>query len=85
MSAVDQYTQLNQFTTIVCDSGDLDSIKKFVPQDATTNPSLLYQACADPKYDVYVQDVRNKKKTNKGGRVCLCCVLVVLLFVCLIC
>jgi hypothetical protein len=55
---LDQYARLAQFTTIVVDSGELDAIKKFVPQDATTNPSLLLQACQDPKYDVFVQDVR---------------------------
>jgi transaldolase len=54
---MDQYTRLSTMTTIVCDSGDLDSIKKFVPTDATTNPSLLLAACANPKYDIYVQDV----------------------------
>lgn len=53
----DQYTQLAEWTTLVIDSGDLDSIKKFVPTDATTNPSLLLAACSDPKYDAYVQDV----------------------------
>ena len=43
---------------ICLDTGELESIKKFVPVDATTNPSLLLAACSDPKYDVYVQDVR---------------------------
>ena len=46
---VSQYDRLASMTTIVVDSGELDSVKKFVPQDATTNPSLLYQACQDPK------------------------------------
>lgn len=65
----DQYTLLNSFTTIVCDSGDLDSIKKFVPQDATTNPSLLLAACSDPKYDIYVQDAIAYGKKNGGANV----------------
>jgi transaldolase len=66
-SGSDQYSQLSAFTAIVCDSGDLDSIKKFVPQDATTNPSLLFQACSDPKYDVYVQDAIAYGKKNGGA------------------
>lgn len=68
-AAVDQYTQLSKFTTIVCDSGDLDSIKKFVPQDATTNPSLLFAACSDPKYESFVQDAIAYGKKNGGEKV----------------
>jgi len=62
-----QYDQLAQWTTIVCDSGELESIKKFVPQDATTNPSLLYQACQDPKYEPYVQDAIAYGKQHGGA------------------
>lgn len=40
----DQLTQLKQFTTVVADTGDFESIKVFEPQDATTNPTLIYKA-----------------------------------------
>ena len=33
--------QLSTMTVVVADTGDLDSIKKFQPRDATTNPSLI--------------------------------------------
>ena len=33
--------QLNSMTVAVCDTGDLKSIEKFKPRDATTNPSLI--------------------------------------------
>ena len=33
--------QLSSMTVVVADTGDLDSIKKFQPRDATTNPSLI--------------------------------------------
>ncbi|KAA6167467.1 transaldolase, partial [Pseudomonas veronii] len=33
--------QLKQFTTVVCDTGDLEAISRLRPVDATTNPSLL--------------------------------------------
>jgi len=37
---MNQLEQLKQYTTIVADTGDFQSIKAFAPQDATTNPSL---------------------------------------------
>ena len=35
---------IKQFTTVVADSGDIESIRHYHPQDATTNPSLLLKA-----------------------------------------
>jgi transaldolase len=40
----DQLTQLKQYTTVVADTGDFGSIKAYAPQDATTNPTLIYKA-----------------------------------------
>ena len=42
--------QLSQMTVVVCDTGDLNSIKKFTPRDATTNPSLITAAAQMPEY-----------------------------------
>jgi transaldolase len=42
--------QLKQFTTVVADTGDFESIRQFSPQDATTNPSLIYKAVTHPEY-----------------------------------
>src|ERR1700722_44511 len=42
--------QLKQFTKVVADSGDFESIKAYKPQDATTNPSLIYKAVEMPEY-----------------------------------
>ena len=36
-----QLEQLKSMTTVVADTGDIEAIAKFQPQDATTNPSLL--------------------------------------------
>jgi len=47
----DQFSSLSKLTTIVADTGDLSQIRKYQPTDATTNPSLLFQAAADPAYD----------------------------------
>ncbi len=46
----DQLSQLKQMTTVVADTGDIEAIAKFQPQDATTNPSLLLKAAALPAY-----------------------------------
>jgi transaldolase len=48
--------QLKKFTTIVADTGDFESIKKYTPQDSTTNPSLLYAASQIPAYAHQVEE-----------------------------
>tara|TARA_B100000809_G_scaffold19840_1_gene17448 strand:+ start:15905 stop:16885 length:981 start_codon:yes stop_codon:yes gene_type:complete len=45
-----QLEQLRKLTTVVADTGDIEAIKKFLPQDATTNPSLLLKASEIPEY-----------------------------------
>jgi transaldolase len=47
---MNQLAQLKQFTTVVADTGDFQSIKQFTPQDATTNPSLILKAVQKPEY-----------------------------------
>ena len=41
---------LKKFTTVVADTGDIESMRQFKPQDATTNPSLLLKAAQQPEY-----------------------------------
>lgn len=43
--------QLKQYSTVVADTGDLDAIGRFKPQDATTNPSLILKAVESGHYD----------------------------------
>ena len=45
-----QLDQLKQFTTVVADTGDFESMKAYQPQDATTNPSLILQAAEKAEY-----------------------------------
>lgn len=52
----DQFTQLAASTVIVADTGDIESIRKYKPTDATTNPSLLLAAVQDPQYNKLVQE-----------------------------
>ena len=51
-----QVDQLKKYTTVVCDTGDVNAIKKYSPQDATTNPSLIYKAAVMPEYASIVDD-----------------------------
>jgi len=42
--------QLKDMTVVVADTGDLKAIKQYLPQDATTNPSLLLKVAKDSDY-----------------------------------
>jgi len=48
--------QLKKLTTVVADTGDFDSIKQYLPTDATTNPSLVYAASQLPQYQHLVDE-----------------------------
>jgi transaldolase len=47
---------LKKLTTVVCDTGDINSIKKYTPTDATTNPSLITHAAQLPEYRFLVDE-----------------------------
>jgi transaldolase len=47
---MNQLEQLKQYTTIVADTGDFQSLKAYAPQDATTNPSLILKAVQKDEY-----------------------------------
>ena len=49
--------QLRGMTTVVSDTGDINSIKQYKPQDSTTNPSLIAAAAEMPEYQSIVDDV----------------------------
>ncbi|TAE77171.1 MAG: transaldolase [Verrucomicrobia bacterium] len=68
MSAT-QLDQLKQFTTVVADTGDFESMKAYQPQDATTNPSLILQAAAKPEYRHLVdQAIAEHKGSSLSGQ-----------------
>jgi len=50
-----QLDSLKKFTTVVADTGDLEAMKEYRPQDATTNPSLLSKAAQQPQYRPLVE------------------------------
>lgn len=52
--------QLKQYTTVVADTGDFERMKAFLPQDATTNPSLILKAAQLPSYQNLITQVKAK-------------------------
>ncbi len=58
--------QLKSFTTVVADSGDINSIKQFKPTDSTTNPSLIAAAAQMPEYQPIVDGVLQEAREKAG-------------------
>lgn len=58
--------QLKAMTDVVADTGDIEAIRRFHPQDATTNPSLLLKAASLPHY-AELLDQAKAWATNQGG------------------
>jgi len=60
--------QLKKFTKVVADTADFESMKEFKPQDATTNPSLVYAATQKPAYAHLLEEVlTDRKKSGLSG------------------
>lgn len=60
-------SQLRLMTTVVADSGDVESILEFKPQDSTTNPSLIAAAARLPQYQELVDEVLMQAKDELGS------------------
>jgi transaldolase len=61
------FEQLTTMTVAVCDTGDLNSIKKLTPRDATTNPSLITAAAQMPEYADVVDGALRWAQTEAKG------------------
>ncbi|MGC9150338.1 MAG: transaldolase [Microbacter sp.] len=55
--------QLKKVTQVVADTGDFDSMRQFKPVDATTNPSLIYAASNDVKYQYLIDETLHEVKS----------------------
>ncbi len=62
---VTQLESLKKYSSVVADTGDIDSIIKFSPDDCTTNPSLIFKAVQSKKYNQLVEDVISNSKSRK--------------------
>ena len=60
--------QLKTMTTVVADTGEIEAIKQFSPQDATTNPSLIYKAAQMPQYQGLVKEALDFTKTRSRDK-----------------
>jgi transaldolase len=63
---MNQLEKLQQFTTLVADTGDIESMRRYQPEDATTNPSLLLKAVGLPHYEAQLNQAR-KYAESQGG------------------
>ncbi len=60
--------QLKKLTTVVADTGDINAIAQYAPQDATTNPSLLLKAAKDPQYQHLVAEAIHWAKAQSADK-----------------
>jgi transaldolase len=58
--------QLRKYTVVVADTGDIEAMEKFRPQDATTNPSLITAAAQMPQYQPIVDGVLKDARNELG-------------------
>ena len=66
---LNQLEQLKKFTKVVADTADFESIKDFKPEDATTNPSLVYAATQKQQYAHLLEEVlKNRKSSGLSGQ-----------------
>lgn len=64
-----QIDQLKQFTKVVADTGDFATLKEYAPQDATTNPSLIFKAAQMPEYGHLVEKtISDTRKAGASGK-----------------
>lgn len=66
---MNQLEQLKQYTTVVADTGDFQSIEAFTPRDATTNPSLILKAVQKPAYQPLLAETLQKHKGKSADEI----------------
>lgn len=59
--------QLKLYTTIVADTGDIEAIKRYQPEDATTNPSLILKAAQIPEYESLIDNAIDWAKSQSAN------------------
>lgn len=68
--------QLKSMTDVVADTGDVEAIRRFQPQDATTNPSLLLKAASLPHYASLLTQARSwaaREGGSSAAQLANCC------------
>lgn len=59
--------KLKAVTTVVADSGDMNAIREYYPEDATTNPSLILKAAAQPLYQPLIEQAIELARQQGGS------------------
>ncbi len=68
-TGLSQLDQLKKITKVVADTGDFETLKQYTPQDATTNPSLIFKAAQMPAYKSLVSEaITDVRKSNATGK-----------------
>ena len=66
---LNQLEQLKKFTKVVADTADFEQFKEFKPADATTNPSLVFQATQKEQYGHLIDEVlKDRKNSGLSGQ-----------------
>lgn len=63
-----QLDSLRNMTVVVADTGDIEAIKKYQPQDATTNPSLILSASSLPQYSPLIEEAVSYAKAQSNDK-----------------
>lgn len=67
-NAASQLDQLKRFTKVVADTGDFVTLKEYAPEDATTNPSLIFKAAQMPAYETLIDKAIAENRTANLAR-----------------
>ena len=65
---VNKLDQLRKFTTVVADTGDIEAMHKYQPEDATTNPSLILKAAQIANYAPLIEEAIAYAKTQSSTK-----------------
>ncbi|VFP85650.1 Transaldolase A [Buchnera aphidicola (Cinara pseudotaxifoliae)] len=65
---MNQLERLKKYTTVVVDSGDIECIARYRPQDATTNPTLILKSVLSKKYDFIINEAIQYAKKMGGSQ-----------------
>jgi transaldolase len=58
--------QLKNVTRVVADTGDFERIQRYTPQDATTNPTLIFKAAQLPNYKYLIDGIIQKYQLHRS-------------------
>src|SRR5205085_2630458 len=68
---MNQLESLRQYSLVVADTGDIEAVARWKPQDATTNPSLLLTSAQDPRFrhvvDAAIKEARGDTTAAMDG------------------